>query len=248
MSTRAADGSAIDSSISEPVDLRAARERLEAALDDARSNVDPSQRDEPSVDAFVADARDVLERATSAVAVLFDADGRNASLDDSRAAFDDLLTVVDEAADLLETVDPGTVSEAVEFKHVPAAIDPKPLATGDFADAIEFERLVALVDFGTLLRGVDVWSFYEEKSDVDDAVANATENLHRHSDREHGERGRLGRRLQDVYDQTREASNAVDTNTTDRNSSRNPLRHSTVPSRKRPDMGRSARLSTVPKR
>ena len=192
-----------------------------------------------------------MERATSTVAVLLDAEERNASFDDLRVAFEDLLTVIDEAADLLETVDPETLSDAVELKRVPTAVDaksvPKSLTTGNFADAIEFEQLVALVDFGTLLRGVDLWSFYEEKSEMDEAVANAADNLESGSDRERDGQGPLRRRLQGVYKQTQETSDAVSTGSTSQNSSRNPLLHSTVPSKKRLDMRRSARLSTVPK-
>lgn len=252
MSGQAINVTNANSAVKTPSDLEVTRRRLEAALANARHNAETENGTiEPDVDNFVADARGILKRAAPALTLLSDTDKRNASLEKSQTALNDLLIVIDEAADLLEAANPAALIDAVEIKDTHTAINteklPEAIATGDFTETIELRQLINLVDFGTLLREVDFRSLQKEKTEFDGAVANASDNLAASSDQEAGEEEGLSGQLQGLYKRTQEASDKVSSSNS-HNSSRNPLLHSTVASKNRLDMGWSARLPTLPKR
>jgi hypothetical protein len=104
---------------------------------------------------------------------------REGTLTDAREDLTDLIEVIDEAEDLLSTVDLSALPEAVDWSELPAAIDagdvPRAIAEGEPSEAIHFRRLLQIVDLRTVLDNVDLRALWEQKRDVEEATDDLTD-------------------------------------------------------------------------
>ena len=91
---------------------------------------------------------------------------------------DDLEDVVDEAEDLLSTVDLREVAEAVQWENLPDAVDasdvPDAIEQGDPTEAIAIRKLLSLSDLPDLLESADGRELWREKRDLEDELDDVT--------------------------------------------------------------------------
>lgn len=91
----------------------------------------------------------------------------------------DLLAVVDEFEDVLETIELGELPEAVDFSELPEllAVDelPEAIDEGDAGELVKLRKLADVVDFSELWDAADVRELWRQKREMDDAVEDVTD-------------------------------------------------------------------------
>ncbi|WP_254545005.1 hypothetical protein [Halomarina pelagica] len=128
--------------------------------DNDTQNADESS---PDLDALVEDA----ETAARDLVEALDSEG---GVEDAADAVEAFLRVVEEAEELLETVDVPGVAASIDPSELPEAIDVDALAEGDVDGAVRLERLHELVELGEIWKNVDVREFWRNKRELDEAV------------------------------------------------------------------------------
>lgn len=87
---------------------------------------------------------------------------------------DDLEDIIDEAEDVLSTLDLSDVVGAVEWETVPDAIDASDLreaiSEGDGSDAVSTRELLDLVDLSALMDSVEVRELWRQKRELEDEL------------------------------------------------------------------------------
>jgi hypothetical protein len=90
-----------------------------------------------------------------------------------------LLKIVDEAEDLLETIDLSELPEAIDGEELLTAIDageiPAALKDGDSDKVVKLRQLVHAVKLVKLWSAVDIQEFWQEKSELDEVVGELTD-------------------------------------------------------------------------
>jgi hypothetical protein len=90
-----------------------------------------------------------------------------------------LLRIVDEAEDLLETIDLSELPEAIDGEELLAAIDlgeiPAALQDGDSDKVVKLRQLIHAVKLVKLWDAVDIQEFWQEKSELDEVVGELTD-------------------------------------------------------------------------
>jgi hypothetical protein len=90
-----------------------------------------------------------------------------------------LLRIVDEAEDLLETIDLSELPEAIDGEELLAAIDlgeiPAALEDGDSDKVVKLRQLIHAVKLVKLWDAVDIQEFWQEKSKLDEVVGELTD-------------------------------------------------------------------------
>lgn len=118
-------------------------------------------------------AVELLERAEMIIESLFASfsDGTEAEL---RENTEDLRDVIEEAVELLETIDLTEVPGAIDYENLDEAVDmsdiPDAIAERDVDRAIRYSKLLTLVEFGEVLDTVDVRDFKQNKDEFEAAV------------------------------------------------------------------------------
>lgn len=91
---------------------------------------------------------------------------------------DDVEDVLDEAEDVLSTMDLSELIQAVDWAALPDAVDaaalPDAVGDGDVGDAIDARALLSAVDLTALFDNVDEREFWREKRQLDDEVEDVT--------------------------------------------------------------------------
>lgn len=86
-----------------------------------------------------------------------------------------LWTIVDEAMDVVETVDFEELPEAIDFEELPDAIEAEKLSAaleaGDAAEAIDLAELYEAVDLRELWRTVDLPALRKEGAELEEVIA-----------------------------------------------------------------------------
>lgn len=86
----------------------------------------------------------------------------------------ELVTVVDEAEDVLQYVDAEDLAAAIDFSKLPAVVDldsmPEAARTGKVRKAVHLRALLDAVDLTALARSVDVRKAWSEGRELDEAV------------------------------------------------------------------------------
>lgn len=86
----------------------------------------------------------------------------------------ELVTVVDEAEDVLQYVDAEDLAAAIDFSKLPAVVDlgsiPEAARTGKVRKAVHLRALLDAVDLTALARSVDVRQAWSEGRELDEAV------------------------------------------------------------------------------
>lgn len=233
------------------------RDRLQGALQQSRkaagSNVDTSGGDSAPL-AF--DTVALVEQAEPGIAALREWLQGNATLDESQEDINDLRVVVDEASNLLETVDLPALPDTIEVNELPSAIEgkevPRALVTGKLTDPVDFHRLNELVDYGKLLQMVDFRALIKQKAKFDNALSKGSsenEDTSETADQDSKAEFSSGDGLKAAYKTVHEKSTALDEkiSTSGKRSPTASTMHSTIPS-ERPDIRGTSRFSTVPSR
>lgn len=118
-------------------------------------------------------AVELLKRAEEAIESLFASfsSGTDAEI---RENIEDLRNVIEESAELLETVELTKVPGAIDYENMDEAIDvsdiPNAIAERDVGRAIHYNKLLTLVEFGEVLDAVDVRAFEQNKDEFEAAV------------------------------------------------------------------------------
>jgi hypothetical protein len=90
-------------------------------------------------------------------------------------AAEGLWTIVDEAIDVLETIDFEELPEAIDFEELPDAIEADKLSSalesGDAAAAIDLAELYEAVDLRELWRAVDLPALRKEEHELEEVIA-----------------------------------------------------------------------------
>ncbi|MFC7154456.1 hypothetical protein ACFQPA_03180 [Halomarina halobia] len=129
--------------------------------DNDTQNADESS---PDPSALVEGARGAVEELVDA---LGDGDG---GVEDAVEAVEAFLRVVEEAEELLETVDVTEAAKSVDPSELPEAVDTDALSEGEVSGAVDLKRLHRLVELGEVWKSVDVREFWRNKRELDDAV------------------------------------------------------------------------------
>ena len=233
------------------------RERLQGALQQSRET--PNSNEETSGEDSTTTPSEIIalvERAAPGIAALREWLQGDASMDESQEAIDDLRVVIDEATDLLETVDIAALPDVVEIDELPSAIDeekiPEALSGGKLTDPVDFARLNELIDYGKLLQVVDFRALITQKTAFDDALSkiiSENESESETTDEDSDTDRSPGAALNTAYETAHEKSTSLDEKigTSGKRSSVTSAPFSTVPSQ-RPDIGTTSHFSTVPSR
>lgn len=87
---------------------------------------------------------------------------------------DDVEDVIDEAEDVLSTMDLSELVGAVDWESLPDAVDasklPDAIGEGDLGDAIDVRELLAALDVSALFDNVDELELWREKREFDDEL------------------------------------------------------------------------------
>lgn len=91
-----------------------------------------------------------------------------------------LLRVVDEAEDLLETIDLSELPEAIDGEELLTAIDageiPAALKDGNSDKVVKLRQLVRAVKLAKLWNAVDIQELWQETSELDEVVGELTDS------------------------------------------------------------------------
>ena len=131
------------------------------------------------------DLADAAKLVTRAEADLEDILGivrgdQEGTLEEAQDDVEDLIEVIDEAEDLLSTVDLSALPEAVEWTDLPKAIEggdiPEAIAEGEASEAVNFRKLLQIANLRKVLGNVDLRDFRREKEDVEEATDDLTDD------------------------------------------------------------------------
>jgi hypothetical protein len=105
---------------------------------------------------------------------------REGTLEEARDDIEDLIEVIDEAEDLLSTVNLSALPDAVEWTDLPKAIEggdvPEAIAEGEASEAVNFRKLLQVVNLRKVLGNVDLLDIRREKEDVKEAADDLTDD------------------------------------------------------------------------
>ena len=167
-------------------------EDVEETLDDLSETVEEtneggSETDdepaEPSTDNGGTpdrDLDDLLDRAMDDIDALLTAYESDHPFEEVQEDVEDLITVVEEIEELLETVDLTDLPDAVDLSELPDAIEasevPDAIAEGDPGGAVKYRKLLQVVELGELWDTVNVREFWRNKRELDDATDDVTDD------------------------------------------------------------------------
>ncbi|ADJ15739.1 hypothetical protein [Halalkalicoccus jeotgali] len=87
--------------------------------------------------------------------------------------------IVDEAEDVLDTIDLDELPDTIDLDELPDAIDaeevPEAIADGDAHDAIDLSALKEAIELRELWEAVDLTDLREQKADLDDEIDDVTD-------------------------------------------------------------------------
>ena len=153
----------------------------ESGGDDETDETD--ETDESSTDdgdTLDSDLDDLLDRAMDDIDALLTARESDHPFEEVQEDVEDLITVVEEIEELLETVDLTDLPDAVDLSELPDAIEtsevPEALAEGDPSEAMRYRKLLQVVELGKLWNAVDVREFWRNKRELDDATDEVTDD------------------------------------------------------------------------
>lgn len=93
---------------------------------------------------------------------------------------DDLEDVVDEAEDVLSTVDLTQLSSTLDWDDLPEALEiedlPDAIAEGDASEAVTLRKLIDLVDLSKLWGSVDARELWRQKREFDEEIDDLTDD------------------------------------------------------------------------
>jgi hypothetical protein len=154
-------------------------EKLDSALEDTEESAG-SDEDRSAADSDDDDMAALLARAETDVESLLGVLSGEESYAEARDDIEDLVDVIEETDELLETVAVSELPEAVELSELPSAIEgedvPEAIANGEPRRAIDLTRLASLVEFSDLWDAVDVRAFMQNKEELENATDDVTDD------------------------------------------------------------------------
>ena len=200
----------------------------------------------------------MLEQAESGVSAIGEWVEENTTIEESQEDLADFRLVVDEATDLIDTVDIAAIPDTVDAAELPSAIDmkaiPGAIANRDPTAPVDFSRLVKAIELGELLQAVDLPALLKEKMELDDTVSQSRVEQDKRSEaanEENEDEPTLRKGLRGVYEKIDDVSDTsqsgADAFSGSKRSAPTPPTYSTIPS-ERPDIRGIRRFSTVPRR
>ncbi|EMA46538.1 hypothetical protein [Halococcus saccharolyticus] len=160
-----------------------ASEGVEETLDELSETVEKTDEgDSKGKDAGdeIANIDALIDRAMDDIEALLTAHESDDPFEEVREDLDDLIAVIEEIEELLETIDLTDLPEAVDVSELPAAIEagevPNAIAEGDPGEAVKYRKLLQIVELGELWNAVDVREFWRNKRELDDAAADVTDS------------------------------------------------------------------------
>ncbi|EMA54088.1 hypothetical protein [Halococcus thailandensis] len=122
----------------------------------------------------------LLDRAEGDIDSLLGVLSGEESYGDAKEEIEDLVDVIEETEELLDTVDLSELPEAVELSELPSAIEgedvPEAIANAEPRRAVDLTQLASLVEFSELWDAVDVRSFMQNKDELEEATADVTDD------------------------------------------------------------------------
>lgn len=164
---------------------------LESALDTQEERTESDETAENEIDGdtndggsdtddALPDPAALIERTETDIESLLQVLNDETTFEEGRDDIEDLLSVIEETEELLETVDVTELPEAVELSELPQAIDgdevPAAIANAEPGRAIELTQLASLVEFNELWDAVDIREFMRNKEELEDATDEATDD------------------------------------------------------------------------
>lgn len=141
---------------------------------DERSDGTDTPASSEDANALDHDIDALLDRAMGDVEALLTAHESDDPFEEVSEDVDDLIDVVEETEELLETVDLTDLPEAVDLTELPEAIEagevPDAIAEGDPGEAVRYRKLLQVVELGKLWDAVDTREFWRNKRELDDAA------------------------------------------------------------------------------
>lgn len=122
----------------------------------------------------------LLDRAEGDIDSLLGVLSGEESYADAKEEINDLVDVIEETEELLDTVDLSELPEAVELSELPSAIEgedvPEAIANAEPRRAIDLTQLASLVEFSELWDAVAVRSFMQNKDELEAATDDVTDD------------------------------------------------------------------------
>ena len=135
-----------------------------------------SEDAESENDTDLADAAKLVTRTEAALEDLLGIlqGDREGTLEEAQDDVENLIEVIDEAEDVLSTVNLSALPDAVEWSDLPKAIEardvPEAIAKGEVSEAVKFRKLLQIVNLRQVLGNVDLRSFRQQKDELEDAA------------------------------------------------------------------------------
>ena len=140
------------------LDLDDLAERAETALEELRTAIG-----DPNAD--VSELPDLIDEESSS---------------ETAEYVRDLLEIVDEVEDVLETIDLSELPDAVDFAELPELLEadelPEAISEGDLDEAVDLKKLATVVDLSELWGATDVRELWREQQELEDEVDDVTED------------------------------------------------------------------------
>jgi hypothetical protein len=155
-------------------------ETVEETEADNESETDDAADETTSAGDADHDINALIDRATDDIEALLTASESDEPFEEVREDIDDLIAVVEEIEELLETIDLTDLPEAVDISELPDAIEtgevPDAIAAGDPGETVKYRKLLQVVELGELWDAVDVREFWRNKRELDDATDEVTDS------------------------------------------------------------------------
>jgi hypothetical protein len=154
--------------------------KLDSALEDSKEEADDGNGDGGESGGMDAGLAALLGRAETDVESLLGVLSGEESYQEAKDDIEDLVRVIEETEELLETVAVSELPDAVDVSKLPSAIEgedvPEAIANAEPERAIDLRRLASLVEFTELWDAVDVRAFMQNKEELDDATDDVTDD------------------------------------------------------------------------
>ncbi|WP_435076951.1 hypothetical protein [Halococcus sp. AFM35] len=149
--------------------------KLDSALEDTEESADSTGNGTDADDELAA----LLGRVETDVESLLGVLSGDESFEEAKDDIEDLVDVIEETDELLETVAVSELPDAVELRELPSVIEgenvPEAIANAEPERAIDLTRLASLVEFSELWDAVDVRAFMQNKEELEAAADDVTD-------------------------------------------------------------------------
>ena len=169
-----------DTPSAEEENLAETKTRLEKVFEHSQETTENSTAEAESDDySHTAPIATLLDRANEYINSFLQVIRDERTFEGARDDIENLMEIAAEGEELLETIDYSEFLETVELDELPEVVDigalPEAVSEKNAKKAIQYRKLITLVDFGTLWETVDLSAFRQNKRELEDAIDDLTD-------------------------------------------------------------------------